>query len=107
MAGAYVRKAAYCRAESHSTSLNIGGRKSREAGVQPRCAEPVDAEVAAMTERHCHTHNHWRTASQTSKWQVRTYESETFAMQKAAYPRSVSAKGRGVESETSREARSR
>jgi hypothetical protein len=30
VAGAYVLKAAYCRAESDPSSLSIGGRRSRE-----------------------------------------------------------------------------
>jgi hypothetical protein len=41
--GAYVRKAVYRRAESDSTPLDIGCKKGREAGVQPRGAKSVTA----------------------------------------------------------------
>ena len=67
----------------------------------------MNTELTAMTERHCNPDNHWRTASYATKWKVRTYESQTVVVQEAARLRSMSAKGRGVESESSRELRSR
>jgi hypothetical protein len=41
--GAYLRKAAYRRSESDSSPLNAGGRKSREAGLQPQAPRSVNA----------------------------------------------------------------
>jgi hypothetical protein len=46
--GAYVRKAAYRRAESDSAPLNVGERKSREAGLQPRNAKSVNAQTSPL-----------------------------------------------------------
>jgi hypothetical protein len=51
VAGAYVQKAAYRRPESNSAPLNVGGRKSREAGLQPLALKSVYAWPAAATQK--------------------------------------------------------
>ena len=107
VAGAYVRKAAYRHTKSDFSPLSIGGRKKREADVQPQCAESVNTELTAMTERHCNPDNHWRTASYATKWKVRTYESQTVVVQEAARLRSMSAKGRVMKPRRCQEAQSR
>ena len=51
VAGAYVQKAAYRRPESNSAPLNVGGRKSREAGLQPPALKSVYAWPAASAPK--------------------------------------------------------
>ena len=63
VAGAYVRKAAYRRSESDFSPLSIGGRKSREAGLQPQVAKSVTAWLITAAQDRFNTHGGQRTAS--------------------------------------------
>jgi hypothetical protein len=65
---AYVRKAAYRRSGSDSAPLNVGGRKSRRAETQPRCAKSMKLSFFTSAERRCQAHRGWRPASSTSTW---------------------------------------
>ncbi len=107
MAGAYVRKAAHHSAESGSALLSVDGRKSREAGVQPRGSKSAKARLVTAAERRCQVRNTQRTASWPSAWQVRTSKKQPITMQKAVPPCSVSADGRVEEPKRNQGARNR
>ncbi len=90
MAAAYVRKAAYRLVESDSFALSIGGRKSREAGLQTRAAKSVTALPLTAAENRWRAHGVWRTASWALTWQVRTCGKQPVVGQKVTRPRSAS-----------------
>jgi hypothetical protein len=105
VAGAYVRKAAYHRSESGSSLLSVGGRKSREAGVQPRGSKSVKARLVTAAERHCQVRSGWRATSWPSAQRVRTCGKQPITLQKAVPPCSVSVEGRVVKPECNHRAR--
>ena len=96
VAGAYGRKASYRSAESDSFPLSVGGKKSREAGLQPQSPKVVTASPATAAKKHCQAHNRWQTALWALKWQVRTRGKQPIADQKATPARSASTEGRVV-----------
>lgn len=88
------QKQTYHRAESGSSPLSVGGRKSCEAGVQPRGSKSVNARTVPAAKRRCHTHSACQPASQASKWQARMCSKQPIVGQKAYPPRSTSMEGR-------------
>lgn len=72
VAGAYVREAAYRRAESDFSPLSIGGRKSRAPGLQTRAAKSMTTWFSTTAESRQHAHHDCRTASRPPAWQVRS-----------------------------------
>jgi hypothetical protein len=100
VAGAYVREAACCRAGSDSTPLHVGGRKSREADLQPKDGESMAAWPFTTPKSQCHTQGGQPTASWTSTWQVRTCGKQPVVGQKATPLRSAPTKGRVAKPQT-------
>jgi hypothetical protein len=91
-----VRKATCRLSESDSSPLSIGGRQSREAGLQPRGAKSVNASLATAAKNRCQAHSRWRTALLAPKWQARMCRKQPNVGQKATLPRSASMEGRVV-----------
>ena len=92
-AGAYARNKPITAQHVPPPLLNVGGRKSHKAGVQPRDPKSVNARTIPAAQRRCHTHSACQPASQASKWQVRMCPKQPIVGQKATPPRSTSVEG--------------
>jgi hypothetical protein len=104
--GAYVRRAAYRRAESDSTPLDIGSRKSREAGAQPRGAKSVTAWPFPLPRSAARLKGLAASVVDVNV-AVRTCGKQPIVGQKATRHRSMSAIGRVIEPKHDHGARSR
>jgi hypothetical protein len=104
--GAYVRKAVYRRAESDSTPLDIGCKKGREAGVQPRGAKSVTAWPFPLPRSAARLKGLAASVVDVNV-AVRTCGKQPIVGQKATRHRSMPAEGRAVEPEHDHGARRR